>query len=115
MNINIKRIDLKPYCLLLEAKDQSFFLSFEGAEELNGWGKDLLDRARTGVFATERGRAFLTTSYARAVHLVAMSGGPGAAPSHSGHGPMQLPQSIPQRLPHIQVEPCVRLLEGQSF
>ena len=38
---NIKRIDLKPYCLLLETKDKRFSLSFEGDEELYGWQNDI--------------------------------------------------------------------------
>ena len=38
---NIKRIDLKPYCLLLETKDKRFSLSFEGGEQLYGWQNDI--------------------------------------------------------------------------
>ncbi|KAF9643040.1 Pkinase-domain-containing protein [Thelephora ganbajun] len=42
---NIERIDLKPYCLLLETKDKRFHLSLKNDEELYGWQDDIYSRS----------------------------------------------------------------------
>ncbi|TEB25397.1 Pkinase-domain-containing protein [Coprinellus micaceus] len=42
---NIERTDLKPYCLLLEAKDKRYFLSLKNDEELYGWQDDVYSRS----------------------------------------------------------------------
>ncbi|KAG8908959.1 Protein kinase [Tulasnella sp. 403] len=42
---NVERIDLKPYCLLLEAKDRRTHLSFRNDEELYGWQDDIYARS----------------------------------------------------------------------
>ncbi|KDR78111.1 hypothetical protein GALMADRAFT_224500 [Galerina marginata CBS 339.88] len=42
---NIERIDMKPYCLLLEAKDRKYFLSLKNDEELYGWLDDVYSRS----------------------------------------------------------------------
>ncbi|KAF8963248.1 kinase-like domain-containing protein [Flammula alnicola] len=42
---NIERIDMKPYCLLLETKDRRYFLSLKNDEELYGWLDDVYSRS----------------------------------------------------------------------
>lgn len=42
---NVERIDLKPYCLLLETKDKRFHLSLKNDEELYGWQDDIYSRS----------------------------------------------------------------------
>ncbi|KAH7922274.1 Pkinase-domain-containing protein [Leucogyrophana mollusca] len=42
---NIERIDLKPYCLLLETKDKRYHLSLKNDEELYGWQDDIYSRS----------------------------------------------------------------------
>ncbi|KAK2461388.1 hypothetical protein APHAL10511_006612 [Amanita phalloides] len=46
---NIERIDLKPYCLLLESKDKRYFLSLKNDEELYGWLDDVYARTPMGA------------------------------------------------------------------
>jgi serine/threonine-protein kinase CLA4 len=43
--LNIERIDLKPYCLLLETKDKRYYFSLKGDEELYGWQDDIYSRS----------------------------------------------------------------------
>ncbi|KII83801.1 hypothetical protein PLICRDRAFT_180143 [Plicaturopsis crispa FD-325 SS-3] len=42
---NIERIDLKPYCLLLETKDKRYHLALKSDEELYGWQDDVYSRS----------------------------------------------------------------------
>ena len=42
---NIERIDMKPYCLLLETADRRFYLSLKNDEELYGWLDDVYSRS----------------------------------------------------------------------
>ncbi|KAG5638841.1 hypothetical protein H0H81_009612 [Sphagnurus paluster] len=42
---NIERTDLKPYCLLLEAKDKRYYLSLKNDEEVYGWQDDVYSRS----------------------------------------------------------------------
>ncbi|KAF8153857.1 hypothetical protein B0H34DRAFT_676757 [Crassisporium funariophilum] len=42
---NVERIDLKPYCLLLEANTRRFYLSLKSDEELYGWLDDIYSRS----------------------------------------------------------------------
>ena len=42
---NIERIDMKPYCLLLETTDRRFYLSLKNDEELYGWLDDVYSRS----------------------------------------------------------------------
>ncbi|KAG1773703.1 Pkinase-domain-containing protein [Suillus placidus] len=42
---NIERVDLKPYCLLLETKDKRFLLALKNDEELYGWQDDVYSRS----------------------------------------------------------------------
>ncbi|THH02373.1 hypothetical protein EW026_g489 [Hermanssonia centrifuga] len=42
---NIERTDLKPYCLLLEARDKRMFFSLKNDEELYGWQDDIYQRS----------------------------------------------------------------------
>ena len=42
---NIERINLKPYCLLLETKDRRFHLSLKDGEELYGWQDGVYSRS----------------------------------------------------------------------
>lgn len=42
---NIERIDLKPYCLLLEAKEKRYFLALKSDEELYSWQDDIYSRS----------------------------------------------------------------------
>ncbi|KAF8554035.1 Pkinase-domain-containing protein [Imleria badia] len=42
---NIERVDLKPYCLLLETKDKRYYLSLKNDEELYGWQDDIYSRS----------------------------------------------------------------------
>ncbi|KAJ3503788.1 hypothetical protein NLJ89_g8274 [Agrocybe chaxingu] len=42
---NIERIDMKPYCLLLESKDRRYFISLKNDEELYGWLDDVYSRS----------------------------------------------------------------------
>jgi protein-serine/threonine kinase len=38
-------VDLKPYCLLLEAKDRRFYLALKSDEEIYGWQDDIYNRS----------------------------------------------------------------------
>ncbi|KAF9468394.1 kinase-like domain-containing protein [Collybia nuda] len=42
---NVERTDLKPYCLLLEAKDKRYYLSLKNDEEVYGWQDDVYSRS----------------------------------------------------------------------
>ena len=42
---NIERIDMKPYCLLLEANERRFYLSLKNDKELYGWLDDVYSRS----------------------------------------------------------------------
>jgi len=42
---HIERIDLKPYCLVLETKDKQFYLSLKNDEELYSWQDDIYSRS----------------------------------------------------------------------
>jgi tRNA U34 5-methylaminomethyl-2-thiouridine-forming methyltransferase MnmC len=42
---NIERIDLKPYCLQLEASQRRFFIALKSDEELYGWLDDVYSRS----------------------------------------------------------------------
>ncbi|KAF9477419.1 Pkinase-domain-containing protein [Pholiota conissans] len=42
---NIERIDMKPYCLLLEINQRRFFISLKNDEELYGWLDDVYSRS----------------------------------------------------------------------
>jgi hypothetical protein len=42
---NVERTDLKPYCLLIEAKDKRLWLSLKGDDELYGWQDDIYQRS----------------------------------------------------------------------
>ncbi|KAG8215352.1 Pkinase-domain-containing protein [Butyriboletus roseoflavus] len=42
---NIERVDLKPYCLLLETKDKRYHLALKNDEELYGWQDDIYSRS----------------------------------------------------------------------
>jgi len=42
---NIERIDMKPYCLVLETKDRRYYLSLKSDEELYGWLDDVYSRS----------------------------------------------------------------------
>lgn len=42
---NVERTDLKPYCLLLEAKDRRMYISLKGDDELYGWQDDIYQRS----------------------------------------------------------------------
>ena len=42
---NIERIDLKPYCLLLETRDKRYHLAMKNDEELYGWQDDVYSRS----------------------------------------------------------------------
>lgn len=42
---NIERVDLKPYCLLLETKDKRYHLALKNDEELYGWQDDVYSRS----------------------------------------------------------------------
>ncbi|KJA26516.1 hypothetical protein HYPSUDRAFT_132749 [Hypholoma sublateritium FD-334 SS-4] len=42
---NIERIDMKPYCLLLEVKDRKMYISLKSDEELYGWLDDVYSRS----------------------------------------------------------------------
>ncbi|KIM42048.1 hypothetical protein M413DRAFT_27572 [Hebeloma cylindrosporum] len=42
---NIERIDMKPYCLLLEANNRKYFLSLKNDEEVYGWLDDVYGRS----------------------------------------------------------------------
>ena len=42
---NIERIDMKPYCLLLEVKDRKMYISLKSDEELYGWLDDIYSRS----------------------------------------------------------------------
>ncbi|PPQ70000.1 hypothetical protein CVT24_003775 [Panaeolus cyanescens] len=42
---NVERIDMKPYCLLLEAKERRYYLSLKSDEELYGWLDDIYARS----------------------------------------------------------------------
>ncbi|KAF8638148.1 hypothetical protein AX14_010224 [Amanita brunnescens Koide BX004] len=58
---NIERIDLKPYCLLLESKDKRFYLSLKGDEELYGWQDDVYARTPMG--------ASIPTNFVHKIHV----------------------------------------------
>ena len=58
---NIERIDLKPYCLLLESKDKRFYLSLKGDEELYGWQDDIYARTPMG--------ASIPTNFVHKIHV----------------------------------------------
>jgi hypothetical protein len=40
-----ERVDLKPYCLLLEAREKRFYLSLKSDEEVYGWQDDIYNRS----------------------------------------------------------------------
>lgn len=42
---SIERVDLKPYCLLLETKDKRFWLSLKNDDELYAWQDDVYSRS----------------------------------------------------------------------
>ncbi|KAG5730984.1 Serine/threonine-protein kinase shk2, partial [Termitomyces sp. T112] len=42
---NIERTDLKPYCLILDAKDKRYYLALKSDEELYGWQDDVYSRS----------------------------------------------------------------------
>ncbi|KAH9476621.1 Serine/threonine-protein kinase CLA4 [Psilocybe cubensis] len=42
---NVERIDMKPYCLALEAKDRRYFIALKSDEELYGWLDDVYSRS----------------------------------------------------------------------
>ncbi|KAF8890799.1 kinase-like domain-containing protein [Gymnopilus junonius] len=42
---NIERIDMKPYCLLLESQGRRYFISLKNDEELYGWLDDVYSRS----------------------------------------------------------------------
>ncbi|KAF9234469.1 Pkinase-domain-containing protein [Melanogaster broomeanus] len=42
---SIERVDLKPYCLLLETKDKRYHLALKSDEELYGWQDDIYSRS----------------------------------------------------------------------
>lgn len=42
---NVERIDLKPYCLLLETSDRRIYLSLKSDEEVYGWQDDIYSRS----------------------------------------------------------------------
>ncbi|KAG1751824.1 hypothetical protein EDB19DRAFT_1673839 [Suillus lakei] len=42
---NIERVDLKPYCLLLETKDKRYHLALKNDEELYGWQDNVYSRS----------------------------------------------------------------------
>ncbi|KAL4070125.1 kinase-like domain-containing protein [Scleroderma yunnanense] len=42
---NIERVDLKPYCLLLETKEKRYHMSLKNDEELYGWQDDIYSRS----------------------------------------------------------------------
>ncbi|GLB44310.1 putative P21-Rho-binding domain containing protein [Lyophyllum shimeji] len=42
---NVERTDLKPYCLLLEAKDKKYYLALKNDEEVYGWQDDVYSRS----------------------------------------------------------------------
>lgn len=42
---NVERIDMKPYCLLLEVKDRRFYIALKSDEELYGWLDDVYSRS----------------------------------------------------------------------
>ncbi|KAF8200262.1 STE/STE20/PAKA protein kinase [Pholiota molesta] len=42
---NVERIDMKPYCLLLEVKERRFYIALKSDEELYGWLDDVYSRS----------------------------------------------------------------------
>lgn len=42
---NIERVDLKPYCLLLETKDKRYHIALKNDEELYSWQDDIYSRS----------------------------------------------------------------------
>jgi len=42
---NIERVDLKPYCLVLEANNRRFLIALKSDEELYGWLDDIYARS----------------------------------------------------------------------
>ncbi|KZT21791.1 Pkinase-domain-containing protein [Neolentinus lepideus HHB14362 ss-1] len=42
---NIERIDLKPYCLLLQTTDKRYYFALKSDEELYGWQDDIYSRS----------------------------------------------------------------------
>jgi serine/threonine-protein kinase CLA4 len=46
---SIERIDLKPYCLLLETKDRRYHFALKNDEELYGWQDDVYARSPLGA------------------------------------------------------------------
>ncbi|KAG9310806.1 Pkinase-domain-containing protein [Chiua virens] len=42
---NIERVDIKPYCLLLETRDKRYHLALKNDEELYGWQDDIYSRS----------------------------------------------------------------------
>jgi len=44
----IERVDSKPHCLLLEAKDRRYYLSFDNDEDLYDWQEDVYSRSPLG-------------------------------------------------------------------
>ncbi|KAG6848441.1 hypothetical protein H0H93_016921 [Arthromyces matolae] len=42
---NIERTDLKPYCLVLEAKEKRYYLALKNDEEVYGWQDDIYSRS----------------------------------------------------------------------
>lgn len=45
----IERIDMKPYCLLLDTKDRRYYMSLKNDEELYGWLDDIYARTSSGA------------------------------------------------------------------
>lgn len=46
---SIGRIDMKPYCLLLETKDRRYFISLKNDGEVYGWLDDIYSRTSMGA------------------------------------------------------------------
>ena len=59
---NIERVDLKPYCLLLETKDKRYHLALKNDEELYGWQDDVYSRSPSMGFSNP-------TNFTHKVHV----------------------------------------------
>ncbi|PPQ96629.1 hypothetical protein CVT26_010668 [Gymnopilus dilepis] len=46
---NVERIDMKPYCLLLESQGRRYFISLKNDEEVYGWLDDVYSRTLMGA------------------------------------------------------------------
>lgn len=42
---NVERVDLKPYCLVIETADKRVYLSLKNDEEVYGWQDDIYNRS----------------------------------------------------------------------